>query len=303
MGQAEVGLCPGMSCKRSAERSSQFTTGEQPVHKIPNSVCSDPVQLQLDSVMTPVPVRSTPSGDLDTADGDDVHVVGDIDGSGAQVMQSRDDKRIVVLLNSKLSDEAVSKLKAVGFTVKHFVQYGVFNSSIQALNKIKKWIREGRVVWLHALIKPINYARPTWFTQLCRAAHRAGAQWSLQFTVKPWDVKPFETLRRHKYTSSWSPEGSSTTTYLGSEAVDLGKLHSGAFVELIRANQNCNKFHLSDEWLEERARSDGHPTKKQEREAQNKAAIGGLRSPHHSVTKLQGAAKLGSWLWIEMQRL
>ena len=139
----------------------------------------------------------------------------------------------------ELSNEAAGKLKAAWLAVKHFLQYGVFNSSMQALNKIKKWIREGRVIWLHAVIKPVSYTRPTWFTQLCRAAHRVGAHWTFHFTAKPWDVKPFETLRRHKYVTVWTPEDSSTSTHLGSEAVDLERLHGGALAELIVSKRSC----------------------------------------------------------------
>ena len=89
--------------------------------------------------------------------------------------------------------------------------------------------------------------------------------------------------------------------YMGSEKVDLTELGQDKLVPHIVDLYSRAQLKTSDEWLDERARPDGHDTKRQLREAQNDEAIGGLRSPHRSISKVKGAARFGHWLRTQIE--
>ena len=126
----------------------------------------------------------------------DLQKVGDIEATQDEGQDLEEAKRIVLLLNATLGDERLRALAHANLTVKRYSNFGRITTPLNELRTAKQLIRQGRVIWVHAEVRPIHYTRPTWFTQTCRSAHRAAAQWTMRFTTKPWAVRPFEALRR-----------------------------------------------------------------------------------------------------------
>ena len=60
---------------------------------------------------------------------------------------------------------------------------------------------------------------------------------------------------------------------------------------------------IANKWLDEMRKSDGHHTRKQLREQQDKEASRRLRSPHVFARKIPGATKSGNRLWIQMETI
>ena len=210
-------------------------------------------------------------------------VLGDSVGAG---------KRVAVFLNVSLQPPQVKLLEAQGVTALSVLRFGAFQEPVSTLMRVKKLIREGRVVWLHGRVTPQQWTNPTWFTQCSRMAHRASAPWSLEFKRAPWHIKPFEALRRHKYVQSLSP--SRDPQWYGSEQVIAPVTELGQILDQI-----ANRALASSEgalWLDEIPTNNGGPSKKQLRAKEDLEAIGGLRSPHKSIDKLPRAAQLGEWI-------
>ena len=81
---------------------------------------------------------------------------------------------------------------------------------------------------------------------------------------------------------------------LGSEFLTVSGLDESGIVKQIGELAHRIERPLSDRWLDE-GMADGHVTNKHRREAESTESIGGLRSPHISVTKLQATAQFNSF--------
>ena len=160
------------------------------------------------------------------------------------------------------------------------------------LMSVKQSIREGRVLWLHGRVKPQHWSKPTWFTQCCRLAHRAAAQWTLEFTRSPWHIKPFEAWRRHKYVRDLG--ASETSRWFGSKRVTP---HTSRVEQVLEqaAQMHCQEGDAA-RWLGESTDLQGEATRKGTRRAEDMAAVGGLRSPHKSVNQIAKAPAFSKWL-------
>ena len=203
-------------------------------------------------------------------------------------------KSIFLCLNSSVSPAEVQRLQTAGRTVQIIRRFGQAITPLNVPAEIKSLIRQGRVVWIHGVIKRVHWQKPTWTTQCCRLAHRAGAQWSLWFDARPWEVKPFEMLRRHKYVQTHSSDGSKGV-WLASEGV---KLRNGCDSDIVGQAIECKAGSgpQQNTWIDEFGNSFGEQTKRQARAAEDAAAIGGLRTPHKAVAKWPTAPLHSSWL-------
>ena len=118
------------------------------------------------------------------------------------------------------------------------------------------------------------------------------AQWTLEFTRTPWHVKPFEALRRHKYVQDLG--ATNTTRWYGSEQVRPLTTQIGQALEQAALIQ-C-PIGDATRWLGEYTDAQGEATKKGIRRAEDRAAVGGLRSPHKSILQISGAPSFAKWL-------
>ena len=215
----------------------------------------------------------------------------DVDPSGER-SGTTTAKRVVLLLNVSPGQQATATCEAAGLTVVSLQRFGSPLEPSSTLMAAKKMIREGRVIWLHGRVRPHYWSKPTWFTQCCRLAHRAMAQWTLEFTQTPWHVKPFEALRRHKYVQHLGTTGS--TNWYGSEGVNPQTTQIEQVLEQA-ARAQCPTGDAA-RWLGAHTDTQDEMTKRGIRRAEDKAAIGGLRSPHKSVLQITGATAFGKWL-------
>ena len=201
-------------------------------------------------------------------------------------------KRIVILLNVSPQPQTTAGLQASGFSVVHLLGFGTPQEPTSTLMSVKRGIREGRVLWLHGRVKPQHWTKPTWFTQCCRLAHRAAAQWSLEFRRSPWHIKPFEALRRHRYVRDIGTTASAS--WFGSELVHPQTISVEQVLE--QAAQLQNATGDSARWLGDHTNIQGEVTRKNLRRAEDQTAVGGLRSPRKSLKQIRGATEFGKWL-------
>ena len=96
-------------------------------------------------------------------------------------------KRIFVCLNDFVSPTDEARLNSAGIVVQRICKFGRMATPLSALSSVKTWIRQGRVVWLHGVLHRAHWQRPTWATQCCRLAHRAGTlgQFGLWLVLGP----------------------------------------------------------------------------------------------------------------------
>ena len=132
-------------------------------------------------------------------------------------------KRVLLLINSTMSTASMAKLTSQDVSVRCPQKLGTSFCSLTALQTAKNLIRSGVVVWIHIVVRPIHCSKPTWLTQLCRTAHRAGAQWSMECFCNPSEVKPLDALMRHKYVRVEASARANIVSMV-SEAVSLGEL-------------------------------------------------------------------------------
>ena len=136
----------------------------------------------------------------------DVPFAQSVDANNQQVplrvaddQEAEQPKRVVITINCSFTDKENSDLHVIGVGHKYVRRFGTAFTQVQQVKDLLGLIRRGNVVWLHAVVNAVHWAKPTWLTKLCRAAHRAGVNWTLRFGRDPLGVKPFEALRRHKY--------------------------------------------------------------------------------------------------------
>ena len=201
-------------------------------------------------------------------------------------------KRIVLFLNVSPPTQPSAALETAGVTAVYWRGFGTLQTPAAVLMSVKRAIREGRVLWIHGRVTPQHWSRPTWFTQCCRLAHRATAQWTLEFTRSPWHVKPFEALRRHKYVQNLGAAG--TSAWYGSEHV---RPHTTSVLQVLEqvAHGPVLKGDAARS-LGDGTDAQGEATKKGIRHAEDAAAVGGLRNPHRSIAKIKKAEEFGRWL-------
>ena len=101
-------------------------------------------------------------------------------------------------INCSFTDNEITELKPAGVGYKCIKRYGTTFTPVQQVKDLLIMIRQGVVTWVQVTVNPVHLAKPTLITKLCRAAHRAGAEWMLLFKQDRMSVKPLETLRRHK---------------------------------------------------------------------------------------------------------
>ena len=162
-----------------------------------------------------VPIRLLKGGREDASEFRTLPVKAPYAATGGERTGLNTSKRMILLLNVSPQPQTSVALDAAGITVVPLRRFGTLHEPTTTLMAVKRAIREGRVLWLHGRVKPQHWTKPTWFTQCCRLAHRATAQWTLEFTRSPWHVKPFEALRRHKYVQDLG--AAETSSWFGSE--------------------------------------------------------------------------------------
>ena len=150
------------------------------------------------------------------------------------------------------------------------------------------------VVWVHAIMRPVHFGRPTWVSQACRAALKSGARWSLCWQETQSGTKPLESLSQHKYVKGLVMQKPGVYV-MGSESVDLDNLSENGVVSQVLLWQQNAVQPMCDRWLHEGV-IDGQSTTKQRRAQEDVEAIGGLRSPHVSAMKLPATPYFSCWM-------
>ena len=194
-------------------------------------------------------------------------------------------------MKSHLAEERRGLITTLGFA-------GVARNTA-SLTRVKKLLREGRVIWLNIRIGEAHRHNPSWVVSVCRTAHRAGVPWTIRFTmINPGALQPYATLRKHKYVCfrRFGKEISHPDVRLTSDGVNLDEL-----TELGICKQATARVHtagneeavavMRDGLLEDTLGND--MTRRQQRAAEDAAGLGGLRNPRKCLERMPQAIKGG----------
>ena len=121
------------------------------------------------------------------------------------------------------------------------------------------------------VVRKHRWAKPTWFTKLCRAAHRAGANWTALCEEDPLKMKSFEALRRLRYVQTANDK---LNTILCTSKVDVDRVRRGVAAQIIVDTVTATAGISSDKWVNGLNQEEG-VSKKASRDREDHEAIGG----------------------------
>ena len=113
-------------------------------------------------------------------------------------------KRSFLDLNPNEAEHSEQTLKekvtAMGGSVLTLRRFGEADSDTSQLMRVKNLLREGRVIWLRALVTEKHTVNAKWTAQCCRTAHRAGVPWWIRVQlIDPWIVPPLLAWKKMAY--------------------------------------------------------------------------------------------------------
>ena len=113
-------------------------------------------------------------------------------------------KRIFLDLNPNEAEHSEQTLKekvrAMGGSMLTLRRFGEADSEASQLMRVKNLLREGRVIWLRAVVTERHTVNAKWTAQCRRRAHRAGVPWWIRVQLTdPWIVPPLLAWKNMAY--------------------------------------------------------------------------------------------------------